>query len=733
MDAFVAKLDRTGAVLLYSTFLGGASGQDTFPEEGTAITVDTSGRAFVVGTTPSADFPILNAAQAQYGGGSLDGFVVGLSASGQSLVFGTFMGGAALDYATAVSLDNNGNVYFAGHTVSPDFAATSTFGPGGLFDAFVGSLSATGVKNSVVRIGGTQSESVMGIAAGWSESVAVVGAVSSLDFPLQRALQTQNPGLVSAFIVRITEPRPPQIAPFTPFNLTGTSQTLSLQVTDPNGWNDIVSVQWKIGAACQIRYTRTSNTVQILNEAGTAYQGSLIPGTSSTIGNSQCQVVGSGTVVAGSDRTLAIQISIRLLPAYTGAKTVVVESTDGTTSTGWQTVGTWNASAVTTGLGFNAVSPCRIADTRTNQGKTGAFGPPNLQPYVTRNFPIPSSSCAIPSTARVFSFNMTVVPTGPLDFLSTWSAGLPFPGVSTLNSPGGLVLANAAMVPAGTEGGIAVVAGQSTDLLIDINGYFAPPQIGDLLFYPVPPCRVADTRTTQGKTGAWGPPSLSAYGTRDIPIRNTCGVPSTAQAYMLNVTAVPQGPLDFVSLWPTGQSYPGVSTLNSVDGSVVANAAIVPAGVNGSITVVSGKPTDLILDVSGYFAPSTGPGGLRLYPLSSCRVMDTRGYGKTGGFGPPYLPAYSTRTVAIRSSGCNVPAEAQAYSLNITAVPRGPLDFLTVWPAGQSYSGVSTLNSPSGRVIANAATVPAGSDGSINIVSGNPTEIIIDINGYFAP
>jgi hypothetical protein len=61
------------------------------------------------------------------------------------------------------------------------------------------------------------------------------------------------------------------------------------------------------------------------------------------------------------------------------------------------------------------------------------------------------------------------------------------------------------------------------------------------------------------------------------------------------------------------------------------------------------------------------------------------------------------------------------------------LDFLTVWPAGQSYSGVSTLNSPSGRVIANAATVPAGSDGSINIVSGNPTEIIIDINGYFAP
>ena len=69
------------------------------------------------------------------------------------------------------------------------------------------------------------------------------------------------------------------------------------------------------------------------------------------------------------------------------------------------------------------------------------------------------------------------------------------------------------------------------------------------------------------------------------------------------MTVVPHGPLAFLSAWPAGQSYPGVSTLNSPDGYVIANAAIVPAGTGGAITVLAGNPTDLIIDIIGYFAP----------------------------------------------------------------------------------------------------------------------------------
>jgi hypothetical protein len=275
-----------------------------------------------------------------------------------------------------------------------------------------------------------------------------------------------------------------------------------------------------------------------------------------------------------------------------------------------------------------------------------------------------------------------------------------------------------------------------TDVIVDVNGYFAPPNGQQLALYPIsPPCRIADTRGLQGKTGAFGPPGLESYKTRDFPISaSTCGVPIDAKAYSLNMTAVPHGRLDFLSTWPAGQPYPNVSTLNATDGNIIANGAIVPAGASGAISVVAGNPTDLIIDINGYFGAPGSAGGLRFYPMSPCRVVDTRpSQGKSGAFGPPALASYSSRDFPIASSSCGNLQNAKAYSLNITAVPSGPLDFLSAWPSGQSYPGVSTLNSPSGAFLANAAIVIAGTNGAITVVAGNPTELIIDINGYFAP
>jgi hypothetical protein len=384
-------------------------------------------------------------------------------------------------------------------------------------------------------------------------------------------------------------------------------------------------------------------------------------------------------------------------------------------------------------LGFYPIAPCRVADTRADQRSPGPFGPPFLSAYSPRDFNIPSSGCGVPGTASAYSLNVTALPSGSLDFLSIWPAGEPYPNVSTLNSVDGSVLANAAITSVSATGSVRLVSGRRTEVIIDMNGYFAPPTGSELAFYPITPCRVADTRTSQPKTGAFGPPSLKPYSARDFPIASSpCGVPPSAAAYALNITAIPQGPLDFLSWWPTGQPYPGVSTLNATSGAITANAAIVVAGANGAVRVVTGKPSDLIIDVNGYFARNDGT-GLHFYPVTPCRVADTRSsQGKTGAFGPPALTGYARRDFPI-AGVCDVPSSARAYSLNVTAIPRGPLDFLSVWPAGQPYPYVSTLNSPLGLTIANAAIVPAGTGGAISVVTGNPTELIIDVNGYFAP
>ncbi len=250
-----------------------------------------------------------------------------------------------------------------------------------------------------------------------------------------------------------------------------------------------------------------------------------------------------------------------------------------------------------------------------------------------------------------------------------------------------------------------------------------------LRFVPVTPCRVADTRNP---SGAFGGPFLGAGTTRGFTIPDSaCGIPNTAQAYSVNATVVPKGSLGYLTMFPCGETLPLASTLNSIDGRVKAGAAIVPAGTNGAVCAFVTNDTDLVLDVNGYFVPSSNTSALAFYPLTPCRVVDTRG--PAGALGGPSLVGNAARSFPILSSSCSVPAAAQAYSLNYTSVPKGNLGFLTTWPAGQTQPLVSTLNAPTGAVTANAAIVPAGTNGDISVFVTHNSDLVIDIDGYFAP
>jgi len=387
------------------------------------------------------------------------------------------------------------------------------------------------------------------------------------------------------------------------------------------------------------------------------------------------------------------------------------------------------------GVQFYPLTPCRVADTRVGAGFTGTQGPPYLTGGTSRSFAV-AGNCGVPANASAYSLNVTVVPrTAALGFLTTWPTGQTQPNASTLNSPEGQVVANAALVPAGTNGNISIYASNDTDVLFDINGYFAPPAPAGLQFYPLTPCRVADTRAGAGFTGSQGPPYLASKTSRNFAVAGLCGVPSTAAAYSLNVTVVPRADaLGYLTTWPTGQTQPWASTLNSPAGAVVANAAIVPAGTNGDIGIYASDATDVLFDINGYFA-AAGASGLNYYAMTPCRVADTRSWaGFPGQLGPPTMAAATSRSFPVQSSACSVPSVAAAYSFNVTVVPStGVLNYLTTWPTGQTQPWASTLNSPDGLVVANAALVPAGTSGAISIYVSDPTDVLFDIGGFFAP
>ena len=370
-------------------------------------------------------------------------------------------------------------------------------------------------------------------------------------------------------------------------------------------------------------------------------------------------------------------------------------------------------------LQFVPVTPCRLIDTR----QTGGI----IYGGQSRSFDVPQlGGCNIPTSAKAYSLNVTAIPpiNGTLGYLTIWPTGENQPVVSTLNSPDGRTKANAAIVPFGQAGAVSVYVSNSSNVILDIDGYFTAPTQGGLQFYPLSPCRLVDTR---GSDGPLGGPRLPAQKSRDFPLRDSNCIPSglSIQAYSLNFTVVPNPvgqALNYLTVWPTGQTQPYVSTLNNPTATVVANAALVPEGTNGDIEVYAYNTTDLLIDINGYFAPP-GSGGQSMYPLDPCRVLDTRQNG------PPFQ---NELTVNVVGSACEPPSGASAYILNATVVPPGPMPYLTLWADGQKQPVVSTLNAYDGAITSNMAIVPTD-NGSIDAYAAGLTQLLLDISGYFAP
>ena len=189
---------------------------------------------------------------------------------------------------------------------------------------------------------------------------------------------------------------------------------------------------------------------------------------------------------------------------------------------------------------------------------------------------------------------------------------------------------------------------------------------GALYFVPVTPCRVADTRNA---SGPFGGPELAAGSTRNFAVPSSgCGIRSSAASYSLNITVVPAVQLGYLTVWPAGQTQPGVSTLNS-DRRVKANAAIVPAGSARAISVYASDATQVIVDIDGYFVEAgTSTSGLAFYKVAPGRLVDTRQ--AASSLGGPFLSGNNSRQLPLLSGSCGIPASAAAYSLNYTALPH---------------------------------------------------------------
>ena len=183
-DAFIAKLNPSGAGIAFSTYFGGNGS-----EWGNAVALDAAGNIFIAGTTSSSDLPVSGGAQSS-SGGQQDAFVAALSATGSALLYSTYLGGTNNDAANAIAVDSAGSAYVTGSTLSTDFPVFGALQSAskGQMTAFVTKLDGAGAVAYSTYLGGSGGsmnapESGQAIAVDSAGSAYIAGAASSADFP----------------------------------------------------------------------------------------------------------------------------------------------------------------------------------------------------------------------------------------------------------------------------------------------------------------------------------------------------------------------------------------------------------------------------------------------------------------------------------------------------------------------------------------------------------------------
>ena len=259
-NAFVAKLNPAGNGLAYSTYLGGNGADIAY-----GIAVDSSGDAYVVGDTTSSNFPASGFQRSNKG--VQNAFISKVSASGNQLVYSTYLGGSSIDHGAAIAVDATGSAYVTGSTFSPDFPTANAWQPSnaGGQDAFVSRLSADGsallYSTFLGGSGGTVTlpEAGLAITLDASANAYVTGVTNSSNFPLLNPLQSLLMGSTDAFIAKFSASGTLSYSTY----LGGSGQDLGTAIAVDTGGN-----AWIAGYGYSVDLPVTANAFQQTNAGG---------------------------------------------------------------------------------------------------------------------------------------------------------------------------------------------------------------------------------------------------------------------------------------------------------------------------------------------------------------------------------------------------------------------------------------------------------------------------------
>ncbi|MEZ5135789.1 MAG: hypothetical protein R2699_12225 [Acidimicrobiales bacterium] len=249
------------------------------------------------------------------------------------------------------------------------------------------------------------------------------------------------------------------------------------------------------------------------------------------------------------------------------------------------------------GAGFTSLAPVRIQDSRPSGPKVGPYSTP-WTPGTDRTIHVAGEG-GVPADAEAVVVNTTVTNTTQSSFLTVYPNGSTKPLASSINWFPGQTIANAVTVKVGTGGNIRAYSPTgNVDVIMDVVGYFKTGTGYD--FHAMSPVRIQDSRSDT-KVGPYSTPWSNGTD-RSITVAGTSGIPSYAQAVMLNATVTNTTAASFLTVYPNGTTRPLASSLNWAQGWTIPNAITAKVGTSQQIKAYNptGK-VDVIMDANGWY------------------------------------------------------------------------------------------------------------------------------------
>ena len=432
-----------------------------------------------------------------------------------------------------------------------------------------------------------------------------------------------------------------------------------------------------------------------------------------------------------------------------------------------------------TDLVYTPVTPCRIIDTRSAAaGQMAAGSVRSFNGWTVTDFVNQgglSSNCNIPAntnTAAIVVY-FTVVSPSAAGYITTYPnvIGATQPVASTVNFGAGEVKGNNATLKLNQSvatGHFSVFTSSATHLVADVVGYYAKPTAlpltlldRDLVYTPITPCRIVDTRNPAAVTGLLigGAPARSFVGwngsyTLQGGDNSSCGLPYSTNnaAIVVNFAVVGPSTDGYITAYPADKAQPFAATVNFVAGDVKGNNTVLKLNQTtgqADFNVYSSSTTHLVGDVVGYYATPVALGSpssdLVYTPITPCRIVDTRNENSGGAFvakSTRDFMGWSTSFVAQGGApnSCGLPLSTDNAALAVNFAIVGPAadGYITAFPGNLANAAMplaATLNYYAGDVKANNTVLKLNQTGTgphFKVYSTSASHLIADVVGYYA-